>query len=74
MASYVTAPSRMPALAEFSAEQIWEAMEPKAGPGDDHEEQGDLKIAEWAVSMQNPAVRSPTKDFRATRVAMPFRL
>jgi hypothetical protein len=72
VASYVTAPSRMPALAEFSAEQIWATIESRKRGGDDGpEEQGDLKIAEWAAFTQD-VLSAQTKDFRATRVPMPI--
>ena len=72
VAKYVTAPSRMPALVDFTAEQIWAAIEAartQAGNAS-QEEDADLKIAEWAVLTQNP-VPSATKDFRTTRVRAP---
>lgn len=69
---YATAPSRLPALAEFSADQIWEAIQAhrqslKQGEAN---EETDLKVAEWKVLTQNPPP-TPTKDFRVTRVNAP---
>jgi len=72
VATYVTAPSRMPDLADFTATQIWAAIEShKRGQAGAPAEDADLKIAEWAVLNQNP-VPPPTKDFRVTRVAPPI--
>jgi hypothetical protein len=69
--AYVAAPSRMPELAEFTADQIWAAIQArKQGDGGDNAEEPDLKIAEWALLTQNPPA-PPTKDFRATRVPPP---
>ncbi len=69
--AYVAAPSRMPELAEFSAAQIWAAIQSrKQGDGGNGEEEPDLKIAEWALLTQNPP-SPPTKDFRVTRVPPP---
>ena len=71
VARYVTAPSRMPALVDFTAEQIWAAIDArKQGGNEPKEVETDLKIAEWDVFTQNPAP-SPTKDFRVTRVPPP---
>ncbi len=71
VAKYVTAPSRMPVLAEFTVDQIWAAIEEhrKEGSGTDGEER-DLKIAEWQILTENPAPVA-TKDFLVTRVAPP---
>ena len=71
VARFVTAASRMPLLVDFTAEQIWAAIETRkqAGNQDDGEE-SDLKIAEWEVLTQNPPP-APTKDFRVTRVPAP---
>ena len=72
VAKYVTAPSRMPALVDFTAEQIWAAIEvarTQSGNASKAED-ADLKIAEWAVLTQNP-LPPPTKDFRVTRVPAP---
>jgi hypothetical protein len=68
---YVTAPSRMPALVEFTAEQIWAAIEARrqAASASDATEP-DLKVAEWQVLTQNPPP-APTKDFRVVRVQAP---
>ena len=71
VAKFVTAPSRMPALVEFTAEEIWTAIEAKRkGGNEDETEEADLKIAEWQILTQNPPP-SPTKDFRVTRVPAP---
>ena len=68
---FVTAPSRMPSLVEFTAEQIWEAIEAqKQAASQDYADESDLKLAEWDVLTQNPPL-SPTKDFRVTRVPAP---
>lgn len=71
VAQYVTAPSRMPALGDFTAAQIWAAIQARkqAGPqrGD---EEPDLKIAEWKVLTQVPAPAS-TRDFRVRCVPAP---
>lgn len=71
VARFVTAPSRMPSLVDFTAEQIWAAIEARkqAGNQDDSEET-DLKVAEWEVLTQNPPP-APSKDFRVTRVPAP---
>jgi hypothetical protein len=71
VAAYVTAPSRMPELADFTAPQIWAAIgvhkqDQSGGVAEDV----DLKIAEWAVLTQNPPP-PPTKDFRVTHVSPP---
>jgi hypothetical protein len=71
VARYVTAPSRMPSLAEFSADQIWSAIEdrrnePTPGEGDGE----DLKVAEWERLTQSPPP-PPTKEFLVTRVPPP---
>jgi hypothetical protein len=71
VAKFVTAPSRMPALAEFTAEEIWPAIEKRRQPAASSEEEIDLKVAEWQVLNQSPPA-SPTKDFRATRVPPPL--
>ena len=68
---YVTAPSRMPALVEFTAEQIWAAIEERRQdlmPEDGDDE--DLKVAEWERLTQDP-VPPPTKEFFITRVDAP---
>lgn len=71
VAAYVTAPSRMPELAAFSAAQIWAAIESnKQKPADEEAQEADLKIAEWATLTQNPAP-APGKDFRVTHVSPP---
>jgi hypothetical protein len=69
VARYVTAPSRMHVLVEFTAEQIWDAIEdrrnepPTPGATDDE----DLKVAEWERLTQSPPP-PPTKEFLVTRV------
>ena len=72
VAAFVTAPSRMPALADFTTDQIWEAIETARGRSKetDSREGVDLKIAEWLVLNQG-GVPQNTKDFRSVRVAAP---
>lgn len=71
VARYVTAPSRMSVLAEFTAEQIWEAIQTrKQGAAGNDAEEADLKIAEWKVLTQNPPAAA-NKNFRVTRVPAP---
>ena len=71
VAKFVTAPSRMPALVDFTAEQIWAAIETrKQADNQDDAEETDLKIAEWEVLTQNPPP-APSEDFRVTRVPAP---
>ena len=70
VAKYVTAPSRMPALVEFTADQIWTAIEAKKQGGESNEEEPDLKSVEWDVLTQNPPP-TPTKDFRVSSVPAP---
>lgn len=71
VAKYVTAPSRMPALVEFSAEQIWAAIQARRqSSGQDDLSEDKLRITEWKVLTQYPPP-TPTKDFRATRVRAP---
>jgi hypothetical protein len=71
VARYVTAPSRLPTLADFTAEDIWAAIQAHKQPASTGgEEEPDLKVAEWDVLTQNPPP-PPTRDFRVTRVAAP---
>ncbi len=71
VARYVTAPSRMPALAEFAAEEIWVAIEERQqDPTPDDVDDEDLKVAEWERLTQVP-LPSPTKEFLVTRAAAP---
>jgi hypothetical protein len=71
VAAYVTAPSRMPELADFTTAQIWAAIiVAKAGNAGSEGEQTDLKIAEWSVLTQSPPA-PPTKDFRVSSVPPP---
>jgi hypothetical protein len=71
VAKFVTNPSRMPSLAEFSAEEIWTAIETKrAGGGKVSDEESDLKIAEWHA-LTAPALAKTSRDFTARRVAAP---
>jgi hypothetical protein len=68
---YVTAPSRMPALVEFTAEQIWVAIEARRQAASaSAAAEPDPKVAEWQVLTQNPPP-APTKDFRVVRVSAP---
>jgi hypothetical protein len=73
VAAFVTAPSRMPALADFSADQIWEAIDANRGRGSetDSREGVDLKIAEWGVLNQG-GIPKTTKDFRSVSVGAPL--
>lgn len=71
VAKYVTAPSRMPSLVDFTADQIWATIEAeKKGATTKTENDADLKIAEWDVLTENP-VPLPTKDFRTVRAPAP---
>jgi hypothetical protein len=71
VAKFVTAPSRMPSLVEFTAEQILAAIETqRKGDNEDDAEEADLKVAEWEVLTQNPPPL-PTKDFRVAGVPAP---
>jgi hypothetical protein len=71
VAAYVTAPSRMPDLADFTAAQIWAAIElHKQNAADGNTEEPDLKVAEWNILNQTP-LPPPSKDFRVTRVPPP---
>lgn len=64
---YVTAPSRMPALAEYTAEQIWEAIDAKKkGEISDKAENEDLKVPEWEVLTQK--IPAPTTNNFKLRV------
>ena len=68
---YVTAPSRMPTFVEYSAEQIWTAIEQKkqsqtAGGADET----DLKVPEWEVLTQQTQPAA-TKDFKIRQIAAP---
>ena len=71
VARYVTAPSRMPALVEFTADEIWETIRARRDgppPGDADDE--DLKVAEWDRLTQSP-VPAPSKEFLVRRVPPP---
>ena len=71
VARYVTAPSRMPFLVEFTAEQIWSAIEDRRNePTPGQAEDEDLKVAEWERLTQSP-LPTPTKEFLVTRVPPP---
>lgn len=72
VARYVTAPSRMSALVEYSAEEIWAVIEAKrAGSGAQEEAQIDLKVPEWEVLTQQASPPS-SRDFRLRQVAAPL--
>jgi hypothetical protein len=72
IAEYVTAPSRMPELVEFSAQEIWQAIEAhKQRQSTSTPDDFDLKIAEWKALTQS-LPHSPTNDFRVTRVSPPI--
>lgn len=69
--AYVTAPSRMPAFADFTSAQIWDAIQAhKQLNTESKESDTDLKLAEWTILNQDPPPAA-TKDFRITRVAPP---
>jgi hypothetical protein len=71
VATYVTAPSRMPALVAYTAEQIWTAIvQRKNTSGQSSQEEKDLKLPEWRVLTERQAPPS-TRDFRLTRVDSP---
>ncbi|CAE6778849.1 DUF1998 domain-containing protein [Nitrospira defluvii] len=71
VARYATAPSRMPAFAAFSAEQIWAAIEVRQRGGDQAGQEGsDLKIPEWNLLTKHQ-LPAATKDFRITRAPAP---
>jgi hypothetical protein len=71
LARYVTAPSRMAAFADFTAEQIWAAIVARRqGSGATDATDDDLKVAEWDALIKNPPP-SPAKDFLVTRVPAP---
>lgn len=68
---YVTAPSRMPALIGFTAEQIWAAIESRRKHADQAgQQEHDLKVPEWKVLTQHEPPAT-TKDFRIARAAAP---
>lgn len=71
VARFVTAPSRMPELVEFGAEEIWTAIEAKRQPQEHNaEEETDLKIAEWEIFTRQPPP-PPSRDFRSEFVDPP---
>ena len=71
VARYVTAPSRMGAMAEFTADEIWASIETRRKPLTVVIGEGeDLKVAEWKRLTENP-VPPPSKDFFVRRVAAP---
>lgn len=71
VARYVTAASRMPAMAEFTAEQIWGAVEARRqAPTGNTPVETDLKVAEWKRLNEDP-VPSAGKDFLIRRVPGP---
>jgi hypothetical protein len=71
VSQYVTAPSRLPAFAEFSAADIWTSVQArKQSSGTGAEQETDLKVAEWDALTRLPSPPS-TRDFRVTRVAPP---
>jgi hypothetical protein len=69
---YNTAPSRMPAFADFTAESIWEGIQArKAADSENKAVEADLKIAEWQI-LTGPVPEAPTKDFKIKRVPPPL--
>lgn len=74
VARYVTAPSRMPTLVEYTAEQIWEAIEAKK-QGDKAQkiEDEDLKVPEWEVlNQKTPAPSSNNFQLRLVDAPVGF--
>ena len=67
VARYVTSPSRMAALADFTAEQIWAAIVARRQGSGATDATDDLKVAEWDALTKNPPP-PPAKDFLVTRV------
>ena len=71
VARYVTAPSRMPSMVEFTAEDIWASIEARRQPsGVDFVDDNDLKVAEWERLTQFH-VPSSSKDFLVRRALAP---
>ena len=71
VARYITAPSRMPDLADHSPEEIWEKIVTRRKSDvPDAIEHEDLKVTEWKALTQEP-VPSETKNFLLKRVPPP---
>ncbi len=70
VARYVTAPSRMAALVEFTAEEIWAAIEARRNEQAPTEDDDDLKVAEWERLSSSP-LPGPSKEFLVKRVPPP---
>lgn len=70
---YVTAPSRMPAFAEFTADQIWNGIQAKRARDSQAAtaEPEDLKTPEWEVLSAADSAKQ-TSDFRLRKVAPPI--
>lgn len=72
VAKYVTAPSKMPVFAEFTAEVIWSAIEAKrSGAGTQAQDDENLKVPEWAV-LSGTAQHGKHPDFSIRHVAPPL--
>ncbi len=70
--TFVTAPSRMPSLAEYTPEQVWTAIEAKrSGQAASEAQEMDLKVPEWEVLTQRTAAPN-TKDFKIRSVNAPL--
>ena len=71
VARYVTAPSRMPSMVEFTAEDIWRSIEARRQPSDvDTVDDDDLKVAEWERLTRDP-VPTSSRDFLVRRAPAP---
>jgi len=74
VAKYVTAPSRMPAFAEYSPEAVWTAIEAKKqGAGSATKDDENLKVPEWEV-LCGKAAHGQHPDFSIRHVAPPLGL
>ena len=71
VARYVTAPSRMPSMVEFTAEDIWTSIEGRRRPSDvDTVDDDDMKVAEWERLTRDP-VPTSSRDFLVRRAPAP---
>ena len=72
VARYVTAPSRMPSMVEFTAEDIWASIEARRqASGCRHfVDDNDLKVAEWERLTRDP-VPTSSRDFLVQRAPAP---
>lgn len=70
VAKYILAPSRMPVLSDFNADQVWQAIQRKKDGDQQQDGEPDLKLAEWDVLSQ-PGTAFETSDFKLSKVAPP---